>query len=201
MEVVPFRSEFESQVVDLILEIQRDEFGMQISPEQQPDLRKIPTFYQVRSGNFWIALSGADVVGTISLLDIGSSQGALRKMFVHRKFRGSQVGTAMRLLDTLIAWSAARTVQEIFLGTTPQFLAAHRFYEKNGFREIAKSSLPPAFPIMDVDTKFYRLSVCQWLLLAAVFVVEVVGRVLVQGDFILSLDAHGHGDVSCSSGA
>jgi RimJ/RimL family protein N-acetyltransferase len=47
-------------------------------------------------------------------------------------------------------------VTEIYLGTTAEFLAAHRFYEKNGFKEIAKSQLPPAFPIMAVDTKFYK---------------------------------------------
>lgn len=28
--------------------------------------------------------------------------------------------------------------------------------EKNGFRKIAKASLPPAFPVMEVDTKFYH---------------------------------------------
>ncbi len=156
MKVVPFRSEFESQVVDLILEIQRDEFGMRISREQQPDLRLISTFYQVEDGNFWVALSGSDVVGTIALLDIGSSQGALRKMFVHRQFRGGQAGAAMCLLDTLITWSAAHSVEDIFLGTTPHFVAAHRFYEKHRFCEIAKSSLPSAFPIMEVDTKFYH---------------------------------------------
>ena len=156
LEVVPFRAEFQSQVVDLILEIQRDEFGMEISAQQQPDLRQIPTIYQVHSGNFWVALFGANVVGTISLLDIGSSQGALRKMFVHREFRGRAIGTATRLLDTLITWSAVRSIEEIFLGTTPHFLAAHRFYERNGFCEIAKSSLPPAFPIMEVDRKFYH---------------------------------------------
>jgi N-acetylglutamate synthase-like GNAT family acetyltransferase len=142
--------------LDLILEIQRNEFGMQITAQQQPDLQQIPEFYQVRSGNFWVALRGADVVGTVSLLDIGASQGALRKMFVHPEFRGSRAGTALRLLDTLMAWSADHSVREIFLGTTPHFLAAHRFYEKNAFREIAKSSLPPAFPIMEVDTKFYQ---------------------------------------------
>ncbi len=156
LEVVPFRPELEAQVVDLILEIQRGEFGMQISAEQQPDLRAIPSYYQVRNGNFWVALSGARVVGTISLLDIGSSQAALRKMFVHRRFRGGEAGAARALLDTLIAWSSSRAVREIFLGTTAHFLAAHRFYEKNGFRELAKSVLPPAFPIMEVDTKFYH---------------------------------------------
>jgi len=142
--------------MDLILEIQRNEFGIQITADQQPDLRQIPTFYQVRNGNFWVALSGPEVVGTISLLDIGSAQGALRKMFVHRRFRGSQTGTGKRLLDTLIAWCTARSIRDIFLGTTPHFLAAHRFYEKNGFHEIAKSTLPASFPIMEVDTRFYR---------------------------------------------
>lgn len=157
-EVVPFRPEFQRQVLDLIVGIQRDEFGLPISAEQQPDLRRIPGFYQVRSGNFWVALRGADVVGTIALLDIGASQGALRKMFVHPDFRGSRVGTSKRLLDELFAWSVCHALRDVFLGTTPQFLAAHRFYEKNGFREIGRSALPAAFPIMEVDEKFYHRS-------------------------------------------
>jgi len=156
MEVVPFRPEFASQVLDLILDIQRNEFGMTISAEQQPDLTRIPSFYQIRAGNFWVAIAEDAVVGTISLLDIGSSQGALRKMFVQREYRGAGRGTATRLLDALIAWSATRGVRDVFLGTTPHFLAAHRFYAKHGFREIARSTLPPTFPIMEVDTKFFH---------------------------------------------
>ncbi|MGO7422080.1 GNAT family N-acetyltransferase, partial [Rhizobium ruizarguesonis] len=46
-----------------------------------------------------------------------------------------------------------------FLGTTDKFVAAHRFYEKNGFTEIAKSALPRTFPLMAVDSKFYRYKV------------------------------------------
>lgn len=156
MEVVPFRAEFEGGVLELIIGIQRNEFDIPITAEQQPDLRNIETFYQVRDGNFWVALSGTNVVGTISLLDIGSGQGALRKMFVARPFRGQDHGTAKHLLSTLIEWSANCSVREIFLGTTSSFLAAHRFYEKNEFSEVVKSSLPPHFPIMEVDTKFYR---------------------------------------------
>jgi hypothetical protein len=49
-----------------------------------------------------------------------------------------------------------RSIRDIFLGTTPHFLAAHRFYEKNGFCEIAKSALPASFPVMEIDTKFYH---------------------------------------------
>jgi RimJ/RimL family protein N-acetyltransferase len=47
-------------------------------------------------------------------------------------------------------------VTEIFLGTTPHFLAAHKFYERNGFQEISKDKLPETFPNIKVDSKFYR---------------------------------------------
>ena len=77
---------------------------------------------------------------------------------VHSAHRGARTGTARLLLETLLAWSRERRTRDIFLGTRPRFLAAHRFYEKNGFVEIAKSGLPPAFPIMEVDTRFYHLA-------------------------------------------
>jgi GNAT superfamily N-acetyltransferase len=157
VEILPFEPRFASDVSRLIVPIQREEFAIEITAEQQPDLQDIPGFYQVRSGNFWVAVVDGRVVGTISLLDIGSRQGALRKMFVHREFRGPEAGTAKQLLETLLAWAHSRDVCEIFLGTTSKFLAAHRFYEKHGFSEIPRAALPPAFPIMAVDSKFYRL--------------------------------------------
>ena len=95
-------------------------------------------------------------MGTISLLDIGNGQAALRKMFVDKDFRGSKHGTDRRLLSELIAWAKSQKLKEIYLGTTSSFHAAHRFYEKNGFIEIAKKDLPSTFPVMEVDTKFYR---------------------------------------------
>jgi len=156
LHVRPFRPELQSDVLDLIVGIQRDEFDIDITAEQQPDLHDIPAFYQVRDGNFWVALADGRLVGTIALLDIGNHQGALRKMFVRRDSRGSKSGPAQRLLDILLDWAGSRSMREIFLGTTAKFLAAHRFYEKNAFSEIAKSGLPPAFPAMSVDTKFYR---------------------------------------------
>ena len=46
--------------------------------------------------------------------------------------------------------------REILLGTTAQFIAAQRFYEKNKFDNLEKHELPPEFPIMSVDVKFYK---------------------------------------------
>ena len=140
----------------LIVGIQRDEFQIAITLEDQPDLQDIPAFYQQGAGNFWVALSEGEVVGTVALLDLGNQQGALRKMFVHPGYRGPGPGVSARLLDTLLEWSRARGFKEIYLGTTEKFRAAHRFYERNGFVQIDPDELPPSFLKMAVDTRFYR---------------------------------------------
>jgi len=158
IELRQFAPEHAPGVAALIVPIQREEFGISITLAEQPDLADIPGFYQRGAGNFWVALHDGVVVGSIALLDIGNGQGALRKMFVAPAFRGREHGTARLLLDALLAWSVARGLSDIFLGTTAKFLAAHRFYEKNGFREVTRDQLPTAFPVMAVDTKFYRRS-------------------------------------------
>jgi N-acetylglutamate synthase-like GNAT family acetyltransferase len=156
IEVVPFERRFGDDTLELIVSIQRGEFAIDITAAQQPDLHDISANDQVRSGNFWVALAGGRVVGTISLLDIGGGRAALRKMFVHRDFRGPEAGAAKQLLETLLEWAGAKSVREIFLGTTEKFLAAHRFYAKNGFAEIERSALPAEFPVMAVDTRFFH---------------------------------------------
>ena len=148
-----------NEVAGLILNIQHTEFGIPISLELQPDLNVIPAFYQINSGNFWIAKNDKEIIGTISLLDIGNHQGALRKMFVNQNYRGNQFGVGKKLLDTLLDWAKQKGFIEIFLGTTEKFIGAQRFYEKNGFKEIEKPELPETFPVMEVDIKFYRLLV------------------------------------------
>lgn len=149
---------YQNGVKALILPIQNEEFGIAITADQQPDLSDIGNFYQQGAGDFWLATVGESVVGCIGLKDIGERQAALRKMFVAEAWRGREKGVADRLLQTLIEHARGQQLRDIWLGTTAKFLAAHRFYEKNGFSEVAKSVLPPAFPLMQVDTKFYRLA-------------------------------------------
>jgi N-acetylglutamate synthase-like GNAT family acetyltransferase len=152
-----FEPHLRDAVGRLILSIQRDEFQVQITLEQQPDLTDIPSYYQKGKGNFWTAMAGERVVGTIGLLEIGNDQVALRKMFVAPDFRGGETRTAHQLLDTVLSWCHTQGVKQIFLGTTSKFIAAHRFYEKRGFIEIADTVLPPSFPRMVVDSKFYTM--------------------------------------------
>lgn len=156
MDILPYQEQDKEEILDLIVSIQREEFQIPITAEQQPDLHDIKGFYQAGSGNFWVSRISGKLAGTVSLRDIGNGQAALRKMFVAKEFRGKPHDTAYRLLSVLMQWSRSRQLKDIFLGTTPQFKAAHRFYEKHGFIEISREDLPPAFPVMTVDKKFYR---------------------------------------------
>jgi len=169
--IEPYASTRRDEVAGLILGIQRGEFGLPITLADQPDLMDIPGFYLAGAlgrGGFWTGLDADGcVVGTIAALNIGPGDGgpgddglgriALRKMFVAPGFRGR--GLAAALLATLLGWCAAKGVGAVFLGTTDRYLAAHRFYEKHGFARIARGELPPTFPVMAVDTVFYRRGV------------------------------------------
>ncbi len=51
-----------------------------------------------------MVLHGSDIIGTLALLDIGNGQGALRKMFVKKQYRGSDWAVADKLLNNLFEW-------------------------------------------------------------------------------------------------
>ena len=161
IEIHTYSNNYQQPVIDLILPIQRDEFGVAITLEDQPDLQQIPGFYQKGKGNFWVATVKDEVAGTISLLDIGNRYVALRKMFVKKEYRGREWGLGQALLNTAMQWAKENEIENIYLGTTEKFLAAQRFYEKNGFEEIDKQLLPASFPVMSVDVKFYKFNIAR----------------------------------------
>ena len=157
MQISTYEPKYQASIIELILQIQREEFGLPITLDAQPDLLDIPTVYQKGNGNFWVALNSGQVIGTIAVIDIGNHQLALRKMFVAVPYRGKTSGVGKQLLNALWNWATERKVCEIYLGTIEAFKAAHRFYEKHGFRRSDKFDLPAEFPIMKGDTLFYRL--------------------------------------------
>lgn len=154
--IQPYSNAYEQEVIDLILSIQRTEFGVPITAEQQPDLKMIPEFYQKGNGNFWMALHKGKVVGTIALIDIGNAQVALRKMFVDACFRGKEFKTGQALLDVSVHWMREKKVTHVFLGTLDIFKAAQSFYRRNEFTELPAENLPSSFPRMKLDNMFFE---------------------------------------------
>ena len=159
MEIAVYRKKYEQQVIDLILNIQQNEFGVPVTLADQPDLLHIENFYCRDHGNFWIATDNEKLIGSIALIDIGNGQSALRKMFVHKAYRGKEKGTGQQLLDHVISWCKQKGIDEIYLGTFDKLAAAQRFYLKNGFVEVDKQHLPATFPLMQVDNMFFKLRI------------------------------------------
>lgn len=156
VEIVEFSPQYQQGVEDLVLPIQTIEFNVPITREEQPDLVYIKDTFQKGLGNFWVALCDGAVVGSVGIVDFGGRQVALKKMFVHRDFRGRDRGVAADLLACVIEWCNEKGIESIYLGTVTKLKAAQRFYEKNGFVEVAKSELPENFPLVAVDDKFYK---------------------------------------------
>ncbi|URZ00768.1 GNAT family N-acetyltransferase [Clostridium felsineum] len=155
VKIYEYKDEFKNNIMKMILKIQQEEYNLPITANDQPDLTNIETFYQQNNGNFWVGIDNGLVVGTIAIKSIGDGNAMLRKMFVKYEYRGSDIGLSKKLLSILIDWASQKKFNRIFLGTTSEFLAAHKFYKKNGFKEINKEDLPINFPIMKVDKKFY----------------------------------------------
>ena len=154
--IQPFEDQDTNHIVNLILNIQQNEFQVPITINEQQDLLNIPTFYQQKKGNFWVAKFNDEVVGTIALIDCGDNIGTIRKMFVKKEFRGKEHGIAQRLLNTLEESARTNTIKSLYLGTLERLEAAIRFYERNGFTLIQKQNLPSVFPLMPVDTHFFE---------------------------------------------
>src|ERR1700733_770428 len=131
MEITLYSREYQQPVIDLILNIQQNEFGVPVTIADQPDLLNIENFYCKGNGNFWIAANNKNLIGTIALIDIGNRQSALRKMFVRKEYRGKDKGIGQQLLDHVINWCKQKGIDEIYLGTFDKLQAAQRFYLKN----------------------------------------------------------------------
>ncbi len=156
--IKPLANEHCRQVINLVLPIQQIEFGAPVTLEGQPDLLDLELNYYKTGGAFWGALNNDELVGTIALISTGHNAGVIRKMFVKKEYRGKEHGIGQRLLNGLFSYCSEKHISHLYLGTIDTFIAARRFYEKNGFMIIEKADLPHFFPFMPADNLFYHLN-------------------------------------------
>ncbi len=154
-----YTEKYKTDIAALILNIQNNEFNVPLTIADQPDLLDIENFYFKKKSNFWVAVEDEKLIGTIALIDFDNGQAALRKMFVDAAYRGREKAVGQLLMNKLIDWCRQKKINEIYLGTVEQLHAAKKFYVKNGFVKIDKSELPENFPLMQVDTEFFKLRI------------------------------------------
>jgi N-acetylglutamate synthase-like GNAT family acetyltransferase len=154
-----FQRQWQEQLTNLVLNIQNHEFHLGLTQAQQPDLVDTENFY--KDGAFWVALDKNSVIGSIGIQVLQAEIGILRKMFVHKDFRGKELGIAQQLFDTLLIEANYLKIKTIFLDTPPIAHAAHRFYERNGFVETYRDNLPQNYKFVEMPLKFYMLNISE----------------------------------------
>ena len=158
IKIQPIHNGFSNQILELIIPIQQIEFNVPVTREAQPDLLDVDQFYHQTGGGFWGAITEGELVGTIALIATGHHAGAIRKMFVKKDYRGKGTMLAQRLLEELFAYCKRQGISELYLGTVDMLKAAHRFYERNGFKRLKSEEMPEYFPRMMGENVYYHLS-------------------------------------------
>jgi N-acetylglutamate synthase-like GNAT family acetyltransferase len=156
IKVIEYHPHYQDQTVEHILEIENDEFLLNLTINDQPDLISIHQSYQIPGGNFWIALDGDNtIVGSIGIFNLGDRIGDMRKLFVKPGYRGVEIGLSELLLQTSLDWATQNGYKKIYLETTTKFAAAIRFYQKHGFKQVEPEHLPGNFPKIKLAELFF----------------------------------------------
>lgn len=146
--IKPYKQEYQN-AIDTMLMLINNEFEVTIFSKNHP------TSY-CKFSKYWVAYNGKELVGTIAILNIDNKASVLKSLFVKKEFRGKTSSTSHQLLQTAVNWCISENRSNIYLGTMEQFIAAHKFYEKNGFQKIEQFELPIGFIHNPIDTVFYK---------------------------------------------
>lgn len=151
VEIKDYDPAYQAGIDVMMREIQK-EFKEAITGPQSTIIKQV---YRLSGQKYWVALCGDKVAGTIGVVLSTSGYAEIKRMMVHPEFRGTEIGTAGKLLQTALDWIKTQGIKRIYLGTMEQFKVAQRFYEKNGFVKIAEKELPKDYKVNPIDTLFY----------------------------------------------
>ena len=129
MSVVPFAPRHADGFRSLVADTLR-EFGFEPDSEYDDDLDDPGSAYAA----LWVALDGADVVGSVALRDLGEGVVELKRMYLRPDQRGRGLGK--QLLALALDWARANEIRVVRLDTSERMVAAQRLYEANGFERV-----------------------------------------------------------------
>ena len=149
------------QVVNMITQIQRDEFGVPVTDEINACvLQAEGTFCYHNACNFWYAVDAeGKVIGSVGLKKVDEQHGEIKKFFVVPEYRGK--GLAQQLMAVVAKAAHKHGFGYLVLGTVDILKGAQKFYQKCGFKPIAKKALPKNFEACPLDTVFFKAKTSQ----------------------------------------
>ena len=155
IRIETYSGKYDDQIVELVLGIQNGESALGLTLEEQPELRDIGGSFRQKGGEFWIALDGEKVVGTLGLIPRENACAVMKKFFVAEAYRSKKTGLA--LYTELIDFARKTGIKRIILDTPAIAHASHRFYDRAGFRRISYAELPIEYTYPDRGSWLYML--------------------------------------------
>jgi N-acetylglutamate synthase-like GNAT family acetyltransferase len=152
-----FRPADQRAVEALVLAIQRDEFDLALTAENQPDLKDVSDYFSNAGSAFWIAedRQSKQIIGCIGLEALPDQIAVMRKFMVHPAWRGKAAGVASALNKAFERHAQHSGAAMIFLSTVEATKAAQRFYENAGYTSLTRDQFPPACVPGILDSVFY----------------------------------------------
>lgn len=130
-----YDKEIEKVIRDTLIEFGGNREGLAWADPMLGELSKV---YVTEGNKYWIALNekGEAIAGT----GIGNLEGAdgvceLQKMYCKKEYRGT--GVAHKLIKIALEY-AIKYYDRCYLETLSNMIAAHKFYEKYGFKRMDK---------------------------------------------------------------
>ena len=157
MQIITYQEKYRQQIIDLILDIQNNEAKINLSLEEQPDLLDIPSCYEKDGGEFWLAVEGDTVIGTLALMNKGNGNAVLKKGFVRADYR--KQGILGKLYATLQEFAKEHDLTTFVFDTPSVATNCHSFFEKRGYRRITKAELPFPYEYPDRDSYLYMMQI------------------------------------------
>ncbi len=155
MEIMTYQEKYKDQIINLILDIQNNEAKINLSLDEQPDLKDIRTCYEKDGGEFWIALEDDEVIGTLALMNKENGNAVLKKAFVKAEYRKN--GILSLLYDELLKFAKEKKIHRFVFDTPSVATDCHQFFEKRGYQKITKEEIPFEYDFPDRDSYIYMM--------------------------------------------
>lgn len=130
-QIVPFNNKYSNA----FLELNKNWIEEYWSLEKADliDLQNPKKAILEKGGEIFFLVYNQKVIGTAAIIPFNNNKVELAKMTIQKSFRGK--GLSKILLEHCINYAKKNQVNEIFLISNSQLIAAKRLYQKFGFKE------------------------------------------------------------------
>jgi N-acetylglutamate synthase-like GNAT family acetyltransferase len=152
-QIRPFVANDQAAVEKLVLNIQQVEFGLELSANNQADIRDVVSYFAGDGSAFWVASTNDthQLIGCIGLEMIEGQVSVMRKFMVAQNWRGSSFGVASALHKAFLDHALLHCSKIIALSTVSVTQAAQSFYRRSGYRTWPKEQMPAGFVAGPLD--------------------------------------------------